>query len=206
MRGGGNTATRESLDTEVSQIENFVNAIRTALIRMNLSNGYKLWQIDYSRSNYSAATANATCTTAACKLFDANGGGLSVPYVIPAKLLQSESVCVANSGWARNVWFTNISVKNVGIDNRRDLLLHLPAASDDLCKAVNRRYGVANGSIPDDAPDWNIDYSGTLTGEIDLNYAAKLGDEEATIAGKQMFCARRPSDGCNIIWAVLYER
>lgn len=205
MRGGGKDASKETLGTEVSKIENFGLQVRIALGRMN-AGGYQPWQIDFSKANFSTATGNATCTTSACKLHDPGGGGIA-GYVIPQNMWGDASVCSSVSTWVGRYYFRNASVKGIGIDDKTDLLLVYPGVSKSLCTAINDKHGVTNpaGDPPYAVAASPITYTGTFTQEIDVNAAVSLGNQEPSIANKQMFCSLVTA-GCYYVYYVLLER
>ena len=206
MRGGGKDASKESLGTEVNKIENFGLQVRTALQRMTNIGGYQFWQLDFSKANFSTATSNATCTTSACKLHDPAGGGIG-GFVIPQNMWGDASVCSSVSTWVGRYYFRNASVKGLGIDDKTDLLLVYPGVSKALCTAINDKYGVTNpgGDPPYAVAASPITYTGTFTQEIDVNAAVSLGNQEPSIANKQMFCSLVTA-GCYYVYYVLHER
>lgn len=209
-RSGGGNASKETLSTQIAQLESFGVAARTALQRMRLSGGLQLWQIDYSKVTASWMSANATCASATCRLHDAAGGGLA-GQALPANFRQDAASCPNVSTWNGHYFFRNVSVKNMGVATTMDLMLLYPGVNKQLCTAINDKYGIANpgGNPPADA-DNNVsgttDYSGTLTGEISLSpHAVELGDTATAIDGQPMFCLDN-TDGCNYLWISLVER
>ena len=94
MRGGGNNASKESLQATVAQLHNNTMAIRSALLRMTTVGGYQPWQIDFYKSGISNSATNTTCASSACKLYDPAGGGIG-GYTIPSSLWQDVSACAA---------------------------------------------------------------------------------------------------------------
>ncbi len=205
MRGGGNSASKESLQSQVAALQNTVMGVRSSLLRMTTTGGYQPWQIDYSKTNNSQSTANATCTTTACQLFDPAGGAVSA--LLPSTAWNDVSVC-SDTTYGRPT-FSNISVKGIGTDSQRDLMLVYLGVKRDLCMAINDVNGVANpgGEPPGDQTSGSQAYTGTLTQEVPLSASPQLGDEEPSLAGKQMFCAAftNPSP-CYRLYAVLIER
>lgn len=210
VRGDGRDASAESLAAQIALLENNAMGIRNALLRMTLTGGYEPWRIDYSKSGFSYSAPNATCATPACRLFDPDGGG-QTGYVMPVKFRQSVSACPAIAGWAGKFWFRNISVKGIGMDNKRDLTLLYPGVSDALCVVVNDKHGVANsGAVPPFDTESNAGcsykhYEGIMTEDVPIDSCVDLGDTLPSIEGKQMFCARH-SNNCNYLWFVLIER
>lgn len=192
-------------------MQNYAVAVRTALQRMQLTGSYQLWQIDYSKPGISAAGANSACTSAGCKLFDPQGGGVSAVPLSP-ELKQPVSECPAVPGYAGRHWFRNIGIKNVGMDGNRDLTLIYPGVSKEFCMAVNTANGITNpsGAPPNDSESDEgcsyFDYSGNMTQEIAFDNCAspELGVKEPSAAGKQMMCMLQGD--CYYLWIVLKER
>lgn len=209
MRGGGKDASGENLKTQIATIQNFGMQMRSAVMRMTMTGGYNLWQIDFSAPDVSASTANATCATAACKFHDPAGGGVT-PALLPARFRADNSVCNISSVFGGKYWIRNATVKGVGIDTQRDLVLLYPGVTKALCLAVNEANGVANpsGNPPEDSTMSSADYSGTLTQDVALTDTVQLG-AAAPINGQQMFCVRETnfsSTNCYYLYFVLMER
>ena len=210
-RGSGRDASKESLQSTVAQISNFGMSVRAALLRMTTTGGFQPWQIDYSKANFTVAGANTTsCTTSACKLHDPAGGAIG-GYTIPSNLWGDATTCGYITGWKGQYYFQNISVKGLKVDTERDLMLMYPGVSKALCIAVNDANGVANpgGNPPVDTAISMTPYGGNLTQEIATTGAVSLGDEEASITGKQMFCAEynySGNPGCYNLYFSLIER
>lgn len=212
MRGGGNDASQEVLKTEVSKIEQFGMQIRTALQRMTMIGGYKLWQIDYSKTNYSFSTANPNCTGSTCKLHDTNGGAVE-GYLIPAKYITDSATCSSGPAWGGKYSFINQTIKGIGIETQRDLVLAYGGVTRELCKAINDANGIAQSGLVPPLEQYlsqnYLDYTGNLSAEITLtDTQARLGDQATAIAGKQMFCLRESGTnaGCNRLYFILVER
>lgn len=206
ISGGGRDASQEKLQSQVAIFQNVGMQIRSALQRMTVTGGYALWQIDFSKGSYSLSTANATCTSAACKLYDPAGGGV-IGFILPASMWQMTG-CSGVPAYAGRTYFTNVSVKGVGADDQRDLLIMYPGVSKALCMAVNDANGILNPSNapPTDAVASNsAGYTGTLTQEVTLTDSVQLGDAAPSLDGKQMFCVRE-NTSCYFAYFVLVER
>lgn len=205
MRGGGKDASNESLKSQVATIQNFGLQIRSALMRMTLSGGFQLWQIDYSDGgNASDSIANSTCTVAACKLHDPAGGGIA-GSPLSVKLRSEDSTC--SSLYSGLYEFRNLSVKGIGLDDQRDLVLTIPGISKAFCLAVNEASNTPNpsGSPPVNPTGSTLKYSGTLSQDVSMTMAPTLGVTSSDIAGKQMFCAQQ-SNNCFHLFYILAER
>lgn len=211
-RGGGNNASNESLQSQVAQIQNFGMQVRTALHRIMLTGGYQPWQIDYSKLNFSYASANTNCTTSACKLHDPAGGAVE-GFTIPEKYRETGDNCSSAPTQAGRYKFRNQTVKGVGIETERELLLTYTGITKDLCMAINKANNIANTPTSPPAEQYlssnQQDYSGPLNGDVTLtDTQSRLGDQATGISGKQMFCMRETGSLslCNTFYFVLIER
>jgi len=176
---------------------------------MGVIDGYQPWQIDYSNVSASSfSTANGSCTSSKCKLYAPDGGG--VPDSFLAKKHRADaSVCATAPTYAGQHDFRNMSIKSVGIDNQRDLVLVILGVTLELCKEVNNVFGIPNpsGAPPVDATTGTVRYSGTLTQEVSLTQSPVLGETANGISGKQMFCAETAAaSGCYHVYYTLIER
>lgn len=214
MRGGGRDASQESLRTQVAAIQNFGMQVRTALTRMTLTGGLQPWQIDYAKDGYALSGANTNCTTGSCRLHDPEGGGVN-GYAMPSRFLSDGTACPAASTWNGRYHFVNHTVKGIGIETERDLVLRIQGVSLPLCLAVNEANGIANASAGTVPPleqyqtSNTANYSGALSNEVTLtDTQARLGDQATGVNGKQMFCLRESGtqSGCYHIYYVLLER
>lgn len=75
-RSGGGNVSKEKMDLAFNEMQSVVVAHRTALQRMFM-NGVDINSIDASDPKATFSSANAACTSDACKLYNPNGGGLS---------------------------------------------------------------------------------------------------------------------------------
>lgn len=206
-QGGGRNASKESIQSQIALLQNNGQAMRTALMRMTTVGGYQPWQIDYSKSNFSSSNANATCTSTSCQLHHPDGGGMS-GLVLPVEMRGDPSLCAYPAAQSGSYTFRNVSVKGIGLDDRRDLMLNYGGIHKTLCMSINDQYGVKNpgNNPPVDNYTTPPSYSGTLTQEVDLNSAPELGESAEGIDGKPMFCTITATGSCYFLWMTLIER
>lgn len=155
LRGGGKNASTETSDSQASDILSFLTAISVSTQRMVLL-GTPIEDISFQHesSNYADLRTviyiNSRCTTASCRLFDVEGGGLSFRSF--DKYSNS-----APTGW-QSTWrkpgyidFHMGQWPGAGTD-KNDIIIQLNAVKPDVCQAINRLLGIT--SMPNLSGTW----------------------------------------------------
>lgn len=183
-RGGGGTS-KEQTALEIARIEDYQSQIQTALQRMSLT-GTPEYLVDYHDPAFPACetngrATNTSCTTSSCKLFDPQGGGVMQGFDLKPPSGPPTDGCHE---------FWNITMKNVGISDQRDLILHLWGFTKDFCIAWNNHVGVANpGGNPPTDNDNNqmLKYEGPISAQVNLTDAT-VEFNSTDLSGKTSYC------------------
>lgn len=148
-RGGSNvdqSGDVEQLRIKSGQIFRYAKSIEAAVQHMRLRG---ISENDISFENTVTATdyTNGNCTSADCKIFDVNGGGLTY---------KNFSGVNDGSDWiftgANNVGTAAGPVGTTAAKTGNDLLMLLPGADTGLCVQINRDLNVGTaGTLPTDA-------------------------------------------------------
>lgn len=180
MRGGGSNMDSERLRLSATEILQYADSLKQAVQKVKIE-GVDDAELSFANTTIAGYT-NAACTTAACKIFDAGGGGANIAAPDQAWLDLTLAGPPARIGqW----YFTTACVVGVGegtagcdtdtIDDE-ELLAVLPYVQKNICIEINSRLGVPNpaGNPPVDAGDsfqTAAPFTGTFTEteEIDLS-------------------------------------
>jgi hypothetical protein len=179
MRGGSNMDA-ERLRLSVTEILQYADSLKQAVQKVKIE-GSDDAELSFVNTTIAGYT-NAACTAAACKIFDASGGGAiyDVPDEAwldltlagpPARIGQwyFTTACVAGAG-------EGVAGCDTDTVENEELIAVLPFVQKNLCVAINARLGVPNpsGNPPVDASDsfqTAAPFTGTFTEteEIDLS-------------------------------------
>lgn len=150
----------------------------------------------------SAGYANPSCTSAACKVFDAGGGGISWQTPDPDWLDLASNPNrqwrIANADEYQDIGTT------CGADACVDLALILWPLRKELCMAINAHLGIDN---PGNAPPTDNDIAGGVFAG-GFGYVETVGDEAggAAIRGRRTGCVTQDSNGNHFFYQILIER
>lgn len=200
-RGSG-SLTRENTALEIARIENFASQVQSAITRMKVIGNIPEYLISYE-DTFSNSTANASCTTTDCKLFEQGGGGVPKGFSLGAAYQGA-------AAYAGKFWFRNVTLAGMGDDNTRDFFLLFPNASLALCMAFNTHVGVTNTSGAPPVDDHGgaageADYSGNISSQVTLADVPRYGESGGSpITGKAAFCVN--DSGAYHIYMLLIAR
>lgn len=182
-RAGSGNITEQQAQLAADGIFQQAAAAQQALMRMQVSGGYRLEDIEYAPST--TLVLNSACASAACRLFHPQGGGLI--NVKPPRYAWRDP----NSIWADKYVIILLSVEGVGTA-APDIVFLTQGLNLSVCENINKRMGIS-------VTPKNITYGGTFQalsfapwatpGQFDAA-TASLGEEPSgsDIVGKQSFC------------------
>lgn len=195
MRGGGKDASREKYDTLAAQMVQHFALLEQTMMRARLMNDVPEWGFDVSgASTTSRSTANATCTTAACKIYTDTGGPVP-PLTIP-----DWASLTADPVQRRANWYV-LSILNVGTP-APDIVVSYTYLTRGLCEAFNRIVGATDVNlVPTDSLTPITFYSATLT-SIPASTSA-LGDEAPDLIGRRAVCHHAGIDIYRLFYTIM---
>lgn len=138
-RSGGGDASRETTLVNSSTITQYPASIKTAIVRMIVSNGVTVDQLSFDAPS---AYGSFTTTQQAQNVFHPSGGGASY-QLAPASVM-------ANS--APGTWLFNAAnqVYNIGSDTAapagNDIIAILPGVTQAICERIHAQLGL--GAVP----------------------------------------------------------
>jgi len=149
MRGGGKDASTESNQAAASAIIQFFQQVDTAVMRLTLTGGYKIENISFEREvarvNAAPATAdsNPNCTSNACKVFHADGGG--------ATAMTFEKYAVSSSGFSMGSYVPGVF--DIGMvqwpyagTDASDITVRVLNLRLPVCAEIAKILGIPNGA------------------------------------------------------------
>ena len=213
---GGNGTGNEALRLEIARIDNFHVALKAAIQRMIVLEGFEPSEIDFRpyqgtagnlwlRNNGAVVMdANNNCTSDACRLFHA-GGGKVHPIILSDEVL-GDRVPRSDSVELGHAAVEAYRMGNVGTQNR-DVVLIFSYVSDQFCEAFNEAKGVEMaGNLPLD----QLESSGGVMGDFSFNDDGLfgVGNTAPQLLGHRSFCRTGNQLGVpfNHINLVLIER
>jgi hypothetical protein len=180
-RSGNGSINKEQTTLVIAQTLDTAAHVQAAVTRLGVIGNIPEYLIDYSGAT-SGAAANTSCTSAACKLFDPQGGGVT-GYALPQAYW-------ASSGTPSQYYFMNVTIAGNGIDTQRDFYLAQSYISREYCLAFNSYVGVSNpGGEPPTATHGiasTTQYTGNINAQVALTGAVQL--THASIDGRAAFC------------------
>lgn len=139
-RSGGGDASRETTLVNSSTITQYPASIKTAIIRMIVSNGVTVDQLTFDPpSNFAALTTTAL---QAQNVFHPSGGG--------ASYAQSPATVMANNSPGTWMFSAANQIYNIGQDGTtagNDVTAILPAVSQAICERIHSQLGLST-TIP----------------------------------------------------------
>lgn len=160
-RSGGGDAGKETTLVNSSTITQYPASIKTAIVRMIVSNGVSVDQLTFDPpSNFSVLTLD---TDKAHAVFHPTGGGASY-QLAPASVMANNGV---------GTWHYNAQnqVLNIGTDatnnTANDVIAFLPGVSLAICTRIHEQLGLLKAFGANEADETGIDY----TEANDMDYA-----------------------------------
>lgn len=189
-RSGG-SAKKEQLRTTAASILDFAATMRTAMMRMKVSNGCADNQFDFSNGVYKLAdgqflnVANSNApANGTCKLFAATGGGVAPVLFSPTYFDFSPGYdATPGHSFVRTAQVAREGTDSPGSANSNELLMSIMYLKKDLCMAINDLAGIPNpsGAPPNGPVRYDGDYvNGDMSGNTLYN--------DAAITGRSTFC------------------
>ncbi len=206
--GGGNSGEESNLVRSAS-VTQYPSSLRTAIIRMMVSNGIDAQAIVFAPPSAFSTQCDTANKQANC-VFYPTGGGAS-PNSVPADLMAT--------GAAGEWYFTgDFEIANVGTSDTaattgsitgpgNDIIAFLPGISTALCTKINEELGIS-GNTTDAGANWDIqgadqlnDTSFAWNAEADI-----IGDAATLGLSGQAFGCLTDNAGEHIYYHVLIER
>lgn len=181
-RAGSGNISDQQAQLAADGMFQFAATAQQALTRLQVSGGYQLEEIEYSRT---AGIRNGACTTSVCRLYHPQGGGL-IDYKPPRYAWRDP-----NSTWADNYVILLMAVEGVG-SSAPEIIALTQGLQLSVCENINKRMGITG--IPA-----GITYLGTFQhlgmgvwptpGQFNV-VAGGIGEEPTAteLVGKQTFC------------------
>ncbi len=209
QRDGGKSISSEKANSLAATTMQYLTLASNSVQRMVL-NGVRVGQLDFQAPSTVAASlsANTSCTTLACRVFDLSGGGVTPMPLSGQATDTSLSQPYTTAGESKFSVFYQ-GVKDVGSDLPEILFLYR-AVKKDVCQQINIVSGVQTGAdnIPVDAsgssPADYVAFAGTMDPLPVLN-PNDLGNGDARIAGKRTFCVDRAGSGYYLYHVLLAQ-
>ena len=170
-RSGGGDADRETNLVNSAQISQYPAAVRTALLRMIISDGVDIADLEFNLpSNFSNCSTPSGGSAGDHCVFHGEGG--NVAYVAaPPEVVTSAS----NEDWIIN---GENEINNVGITvgsnnpsaSSAEVIAFLPNVTNSVCNRINEELGIGTvGTIPTET---NLDVTVTM---INTDGSTKVG-------------------------------
>lgn len=192
MRGGGKDASPEKWKTQIADIENYVAGLQSTIMRMTLTGGVPLHQIDFDtslrlRKNDDVIDRNnTTCTNFSCEVHNINGGGYEYRHFeIYGSAKETRVGTVLKPG------HHDIKLErweNVGSD-LPEIVLHIAYLDLDLGKALNMKYHGKEALSVTTSGSGGQDFAGAMIASALANPA--IGQERSgdDIRGQSAWCS-----------------
>lgn len=195
-RQGGDQIGAKQAELLAVDILTYAQGLGTTVNKIMLKDGMSENLLSFENpveAGYTNAACNATPTPAACKIFDASGGGQRWEGQPPN----------AGDGSPWTITGQN-AVPDIGDDTAADLVLLLPGLKRDLCLTINNKLGLDNpgGSPPTDTDGLSITkFTGAFTN------SERLG-QDSELSGERSGCIlhTQPNPDIYIFYHVLVER
>lgn len=140
-RSGGGDASNETNLISSAQITQYPASIRTAVIRMVVSNNVDVTTLNFDTPSDFATTCNASSSRC---VFHPSGGGAA--YVAaPSDIMES-----GGSG----IWYfsghyevTNLGISSAGSSDGNEVIAFLPGIKPSICSKINSELGIGGDTI-----------------------------------------------------------
>ncbi len=183
-RGGGNV-NNEQFEINLSRVLQTMEAHYNGIIRMKMIDGVADTEFSFEGGDWpgwvEASYANGNCTSAACKVFASDGGGVNA---------DRPPVDISKDG-STNVYYAftgNIYAPGFGADDQPELLMGL-LVSQETCIKVNERLGIDNPSgAPPQLPGSALLFAGAFDGTYTAGASGINNTLPAELEGKSTGC------------------
>lgn len=192
-RSGTGTASPEKIEIAASQIVQYGVSVQTAVQRMTVGGQCAETQICFENefSTYFASGTKihfaGSCPGVpdSCKVFHPTGGNAIAMAPAAGSFPAIANLPPGATRTPGHPAAVTIPVQNVGTA-APDLVLFIPYVSDDVCKAINRKLGIAG-----DGGDYRPLDDGTgLSNFFGVyNGTGAFGEQDSTVSGQLSFCA-----------------
>ena len=139
-RSGGSDANNETNLVNSAQITQYPASVRTAIIRMIISNSIDETTLEFNPpSNFGGLTSNTY------GVFHPSGGGASFVQA-PAEVMASG---------AQAYWFFSADyyIENIGT-TANDIIAFLPSITESICERINTELGISGSTDADSDGVW----------------------------------------------------
>jgi hypothetical protein len=138
-RSGGGDASGETNLVNSAQVTQYPASVRTALIRMFVSNGIAQDELNFdSPSTFSSGSCNSAATKC---VFHPTGGGATYTFA-PAEVMESGS----QGQW---IFSSKYKITDIGTNatdgTGNDIIAFLPGIKSTICKKLNSELGIVKG-------------------------------------------------------------
>ena len=204
-RSGGGDANSEKSLVSSSQLTQYPAGIRTAIVRMIVSNGVSVDQLLFDDpSNFANLSTDPLKRTG---VFYPTLGGGATYSTAPAEIM-------ASGAFGTWVFSSKYQVKNVGITaadgSGNEIIAFLSGVTKALCIKMDNQLGITATA---DAPTGELAAAVPLTDNMDFTHQGIPGSATATIGSTasspflgQPFGCMKATDGTYIYYHVLVER
>lgn len=218
-RSGGGSITKEKAKSNAAAIIEYGASLRSAIMRMKVSNGCTNTNLDFSNTIYKKNTGtamNSANSTAPadkkCHLFAAEGGNLPA-IVPPITALDAANPLLLISG-ETNMGAAAIRVRQMkgigtdgpaGTESANDIIFGYDFLNKETCMAINDILGIDN---PADEPLNAPFTTGSVSGAyINGSWAGDWVMDNPSVNGQFAFCANtRASDHNYAFIQILIEQ
>lgn len=150
MRGGGKDASGEAAKAQAASIIQFLAAVDSGLLRMQMTGNLKTEQISFryasKRANGNAMGGyqnNALCATPNCQLFHPEGGGIEFPGFEKYALKPDPTNTAIHPGY-----FVTYVIQWPGAGTEmNDVALQIFALSSAVCDALKQNLGITTAPV-----------------------------------------------------------
>lgn len=157
-RSGGDASNENNLISSAT-ITQYPAAVSAAIVRMVIG-GVTTEELRFNRPNEYNDLTNSTVG-----VFHPRGGGAAVVFASPDVMKNGQ----------QGEWFFNaeLQVPDIGTSgiNGNDLIAYLPGLKQAICKKINERIGIADGTVPRLASNREILYRQRMVqGNLDYTF------------------------------------
>lgn len=196
-RSGGGDASSETNLINSAQITQYPASIRTAIIRMVVSQNVDQTTLQFDKPSGFAADCNANPSEC---VFHPSGGGANYGDA-PGNIMANGSP---------GTWYFNgnFDIVNIGTSGAggNDIIAFLPGIKTALCTKINDELGIT-GDVTDDFTDASYVDNMENADTLPTTDQEDIGDADAAgLAGQPFGCMIDSSSSTNIYYHVLVER
>ena len=204
--GGGN-ANDESALVNSAAITQYPASIKTAMIRMQVSNGIDPLEFKFDKPPYTDLTDTTT------GVFHPDGGGATYSQSNPDVVVQGGTATNEDGDWYFNYDFEieNISTTGAGAAGN-EIVAFLPDIKQAICTKINSELGIAGIPVTSGITVTTMMDEDTSNGTYVVSTAAPsanmIGDTlgATELDGKPYGCFRNGANGPYTYYHVLLER